>query len=170
MSNNGVILERLSGKKLSVLVSILLALQIVCFLIGAIKFPHATHTETVEGVMCRDKAPSKAKGKTVKTADETRTYYLRDYLGRVNSNCDRIEVDENRNTILNARQNEIVYAFQIPLPREDRVLRLNRLFQTMTSILQFQIVFPPNLNKKEAGLFNESVLNHEIPEIGKSVV
>lgn len=34
MSGNGVILERLSGKKLSVLVSILVIAQVVFFLIG----------------------------------------------------------------------------------------------------------------------------------------
>ena len=37
MSANGVILERLSGKKLSILVSTLLVLQLVFFLVGFIK-------------------------------------------------------------------------------------------------------------------------------------
>lgn len=37
MSGNGVILERLSGKKLTILVSILLVLQITFFLFGALK-------------------------------------------------------------------------------------------------------------------------------------
>jgi hypothetical protein len=64
---------------------------------------------------------------------------------------------------LNAKQDEIVYAFQIPLPRDEKVLRLHRFFQTMTSILQFQVVFPPKLNRKEAGLFNETTIAHEIP-------
>lgn len=48
LNNNGVILERLSGKKLSILVGILIAFQIAFFLIGALKFPQCTHTETVE--------------------------------------------------------------------------------------------------------------------------
>ncbi len=64
---------------------------------------------------------------------------------------------------MNAQQDEIVYAFQIPLPRDDKVLRLNRLFQTMTSIMQLQVVFPPTLNKKEAGMFSEEAIAHEIP-------
>jgi hypothetical protein len=55
MSNNGVILERLSSKKLSFFVIILISLQVVFFLLGILSFPSATHTETVEGIMCRDK-------------------------------------------------------------------------------------------------------------------
>lgn len=110
-------------------------------------------------------------------------YYLRDYMGRMNSNCERVDVDENvklvvyiatklllmtvwfskRNTVLDARQDEIVYAFQIPLPRDDRVLRMSRLFQTMTSILQLQVIFPPKLNNKDAGMFNEISMEHTIP-------
>ena len=37
MSGNGVILERLSGRKLSVLVTVLILAQILFFLIGALK-------------------------------------------------------------------------------------------------------------------------------------
>ncbi len=119
MANNGVVIERLSGRKLSFLVSILVALQVIFFLIGGLmcnifsfvnwlkyeklkycgvlyKVPHATHTETVEGIMCLDKkVENTIKAKTKKT--EETTYYLRDYLGRVNSNCERVEVDENVN-------------------------------------------------------------------------
>jgi len=91
MATNGVILERLSGKKLSVLVSFLLSLQVAFFLIGALKFPNASHTETVEGIMCRDKEayakwnqPTNSK-KTSKTnavnKENSNLYYLRDYLG-----------------------------------------------------------------------------------------
>lgn len=40
MSGNGVILERLSGKKLSILVSILIVLQVVFFFIGALFCMH----------------------------------------------------------------------------------------------------------------------------------
>lgn len=48
LENNGVILERLSGRKLSILVAIFVVFQIAFFLIGALVFPHSTHTETVE--------------------------------------------------------------------------------------------------------------------------
>ena len=47
-ANNGVILERLSGKKLLLLVSLIFLFQIGFFLFGALVFPHITHTETVE--------------------------------------------------------------------------------------------------------------------------
>lgn len=47
--------------------------------------------------------------------------------------------------MLDANANEIVYAFQVPLPRDDRVLRMHRFFQTMTAILQLQVLFPPSL-------------------------
>ena len=91
MSSNGVILERLSGKKLSILVSLLLTLQVGFFLIGALKFPNASHTETVEGIMCRDKevyakwqqpSNNKKSSKTKSVNKQTKNlYYLRDYLG-----------------------------------------------------------------------------------------
>ena len=64
---------------------------------------------------------------------------------------------------MKAKQDEIVYAFQIPLPRDEKVLKLHRFFQTMTSILQFQVIFPPKLNEKDAQMFNETILVHQIP-------
>ncbi len=94
MSNNGVILERLSSKKLFILLSILVILQIVFFAIGGLKFPNATHTETVEGIMCRDKEAysfwkensSKKPLKSSKShvTKNSNLYYLRDYLGKLN--------------------------------------------------------------------------------------
>ncbi|RNA23913.1 wntless, partial [Brachionus plicatilis] len=157
MSGNGVILERLSGRKLSVLVATLFLAQILFFLLGALKFPHATHTETVEGIMCKDSNVFKRK----KTEE---FFYLRDFLGRPLSNCDRIEVDHHNNIILNTKQKEIVYAFQIPLPRDNQVLKLHRWFQTMSSILQLQVLFPLKLTNKLKNLDpNETAIEHSIP-------
>ncbi|CAF0747056.1 unnamed protein product [Brachionus calyciflorus] len=160
MSGNGVILERLSGKKLSVLVTILFIAQILFFLIGALKFPNATHTETVEGIMCKDRNAYKRKGAKI----ENEFFYLRDYLGRPLANCERIEADQHNNIILNTKQKEIVYAFQIPLPRDNKVLKLYRWFQTMSSILQLQVVFPPKIQNKLKNLeLNETGVSHMIP-------
>ena len=53
------------------------------------KVPNSTHTETVEGIMCKDPA-SKNNFK-----DMEHMYYLRDYMGRINSNCERVVADEN---------------------------------------------------------------------------
>jgi hypothetical protein len=95
-------------------------------------------------------------------SNETNLYYLRDYLGRPLSNCDKIEVDENKNLILNANPEEIMHAFQMPLPRDDKVLKLNRLFQSMTCLLQLQILFPPSVKDKDS-TFSEITLKHTIP-------
>ncbi len=71
-------------------------------------------------------------------------------------------MDENQNLILNARPEEIIHSFQIPLPRDDQVMRLHRLFQTMTSLLQLQVLFPPAVKQKDA-IFEESTVQHDIP-------
>jgi hypothetical protein len=45
--------------------------------------------------MCQEwRSVEKAAKDKNKQFEET-TYYLRDYLGRVNSNCERVEIDEN---------------------------------------------------------------------------
>ena len=66
---------------------------------------------------------------------------------------------------MDATANEIVYTFQIPLPRDDRVLRMHRLFQTMTAIMQLQVLFPPRANphEEESMLeYNETSVTHSI--------
>ena len=69
-----------------------------------------------------------------------------------------------KNIVLNANENEILYAFQIPLPRDNKVLRLYRWFQTMTSIMQLQVLFPPKLQNKLKNLeLNDTVISHVIP-------
>jgi hypothetical protein len=67
--------------------------------------------------------------------------------------------------VLNARQEEITYAFQIPLPRDNKVLRLHRWFQTMTSILQLQVLIPESIRDKVNNLqeFNDTAIIHKIP-------
>lgn len=88
MMNNGVILERLSGKKLSLLVGILIFFQLGFFFLGIFCFPNATHTETVEGTMCRDKEVysewnlgfQDKNNETIKDSNSN-LYYLRNYEG-----------------------------------------------------------------------------------------
>lgn len=112
--------------------------------------------------MCRDKQAYRNWQQLKEATNDSNLYYLRDYLGRPFSNCDKIEVDENRNVVLDARAEEIVHAFQIPLPRDDQVLRLHRLFQSMTSLLQFQVLFPPAVKEKDT-ILNETRVEHTIP-------
>jgi len=68
-------------------------------------------------------------------------------------------VDDNLHQVIDANPEEIIYAFQIPLPRDDKVLRLHRLFQTMTSVLQLQVVLPPTDNV----VLEEAQVSHDIP-------
>ena len=120
--NNGVVLERLSGKKLAILVSILFIIQIAFFLVGGLLFPTSTHTETVEGMMCRDKRSL------------NQIYYTRNRFGASNDvNCDIIHELKT--------EDDVIYAFQIPLPRNGQVLQLHRSFQTMTAVLTLNINF-----------------------------
>jgi hypothetical protein len=88
---------------------------------------------------------------------------LRDYLGRSLGNCEHIQVDEQKNVGLNTNAEEIVFSFQVPLPRDNKVLRLHRLFQSMTAELHLQVRLPPPTEAKFMIAMPHSKLTHKIP-------
>ena len=61
--------------------------------------------------------------------------------------------------MLNTHPQEIVYAFQAPLPREDKVLKLHRWFQTMTAVMHLQVLMPDSIRGRDK---EESRMSHSM--------
>ncbi|XP_031626580.1 protein wntless [Contarinia nasturtii] len=127
----GTILENLSGKKLSILVGTLLVCQVICFLIGGLIAPVPASVQTILGTVCKDIPGS--------FNDTTKWVYSRG-LGQ----CETIQqTDLERHDVRLA--NQIVFVFQMPLPREGKVLDYSRWQQNLIGILQTDIAYHENV-------------------------
>lgn len=117
----GVILENLSGKKLFILVMCLLFCQVLCFLIGALIAPAPSSVETVLGTKCKNNGSNDmlyVRGKGY--CKSLGLYQTNDFR---NENFD------------------IVYAFQLPVPRDHMILDYSRWQQYLIGDLQFDIPY-----------------------------
>lgn len=152
---SGTILENLSGKKLTILVSFLMLCQLVCFLIGGfvgewkISFslfvfyvyktlssfpsvyshlaPVPSSHQTVLATICRDKVGSHN--------DTSMWIYSRGPKPCEVLDHTEILTDSYR------MANQLVFVFQMPLPRDGRNLDYSRWQQNLIGILQTDIAF-----------------------------
>ncbi|KFB39690.1 hypothetical protein ZHAS_00007161 [Anopheles sinensis] len=128
---SGTILENLSGKKLSILVACLLLLQFLCFLLGGLIAPVPASVQTILATICKD-VPGSHNDTTIwlysRGEDQCRSL---DHLD--------IENDDMK------MANQIVFVFQMPLPREGRQLDYSRWQQNLIGVLQTDIVFDANM-------------------------
>lgn len=96
---SGTVLENLSGKKISVLVAVLLILQVVCFLIGGIIAPKPDNHQMVLALACKDQ-PGKQ--------NDTSVWYYTRGKGK----CAGIpQQDIEKDAVKMA--NQLVYVFQV---------------------------------------------------------
>uniref|UniRef100_T1HAT7 Protein wntless n=1 Tax=Rhodnius prolixus TaxID=13249 RepID=T1HAT7_RHOPR len=93
---SGTVLENLSGKKLTILVSFLLISQTVCFLIGGLIAPKPAFTDSILATKCLDDKNS-----------TTAWYYVRGKNPCVRFNIDSYTTEEHLKY-----GNQIVFAFQ----------------------------------------------------------
>lgn len=117
----GVILENLSGRKLSVLVSALAILLFACFLIGGIVAPAPTNASNFLATKCVD--------------DDRRQWFYTRGAGH----CDSLhyaDIDQ-----LHPMAKKVVFAFQIPFPRDNEVLDYSRWQQNLIGVLMFDILY-----------------------------
>ncbi|XP_018322265.1 protein wntless [Agrilus planipennis] len=115
----GTILENLSGRKLSVLVSILLVFQITCFLIGGLVAPSPAGSQDVIARVCVDRNP---EDKDFKKWFIPKT-------------CTAVDLEQQQSTkVLNA--SNLVLAFQMPLFNYD----FSRWQQNLVGVLQIDMV------------------------------
>lgn len=122
----GTIVENLSGRKLSVLVALLLLAQVVCFLIGGLIAPTPSSAYNVLGTNCVD------------TGNNTQKWFYT----RGKGSCRNHDLSHNtdQDSMLEMA-NRIVFVFQIPVPRENVVLDYSRWQQNLIGVLQFDVAY-----------------------------
>ncbi|KMQ92478.1 protein wntless-like protein [Lasius niger] len=123
----GTIIENLSGKKLSVLVMLLIIAQIVCFLIGGLIAPTPASSQNILGTPCKDIS--------VNGSDQNKWFY-----SRGKGSC--TPVDMHHFSLDNYQQAyQVVYTFQMPVPRNSMQLDYSRWQQNLIGVLQVDISY-----------------------------
>ncbi|KAG1669603.1 Protein wntless [Nymphon striatum] len=145
----GTILENLSGKKLAIISVVLIICQIVCFLVGALIAPAPSNVQTVIGTKCiRSKKDAR---------ENTPKFYI-PRAKQAEKRCFSVNSFDdpyiNRNRIT---ANQIVFAYQIPIPKDGLELDFSRWQQNLISVLQFDI-----LHKKDNPMKKKSKITFEI--------
>ena len=129
----GAILENLSGRKLAVLISVLLICQVICFLIGGLVAPTPATAENSLATKCLDR--SNNSGKWLYPRGKGKCESIQDY------EMYRTYDVEDMNKKGSLKANELVFAFQIPLPRNNMTLDYSRWQQNLIGVLQLDIAY-----------------------------
>lgn len=122
----GAIVENLSGRKLSILMSILLICQVFCFLIGGLIAPSPASATMVLATNCLDTNKNSSKWFYSRGAGACQSIDLRET---------RIATDDKFSA------NEIVFVFQLPLPRDFTILDYSRWQQNLIGVLQAGVTY-----------------------------
>ncbi|KZC07547.1 Protein wntless [Dufourea novaeangliae] len=123
----GTIIENLSGRKLSVLVILLIVAQIVCFLIGGLIAPTPASSQNILGTPCKDIRVNGSEPGGGKW-----------FYSRGKGSC--TPVDMNHFTFDGHHQAyQVVYTFQMPVPRNSMQLDYSRWQQNLIGVLQVDI-------------------------------
>ncbi|XP_014602353.1 PREDICTED: protein wntless isoform X1 [Polistes canadensis] len=125
----GTIIENLSGKKLSVLVIMLIIAQIVCFLIGGFIAPTPATSQNILGTPCEDiriNGTEPGAGKW--------------FYSRGKGSCTYVDI--NHFSLDSHHQaHQVVYTFLMPGPRGNLQLDYSRWQQNLIGVLQVDIVY-----------------------------
>lgn len=128
---SGTILENLSSRKLVLLVICLLVCQIICFLVGGLIAPIPASHQNILGMICQDVPGSQ---------NDTGIWLYSRGKGKCNSIS---QEDIERHDVKMA--NQIVFIFQMPVPREGFVLDYSRWQQNLIGVLQVDIAYDSNI-------------------------
>ncbi|XP_011299907.1 protein wntless [Fopius arisanus] len=126
---SGTIIENLSGKKLSVLVVLLIIAQITCFLIGGLVAPKPATNQNILGTPCKD---SRVNGSS---PDTSKWYYSRGIGACKPEDMHQFDVDSQYKAF------QVVYTFQMPLPRNNMILDYSRWQQNLIGVLQVESIY-----------------------------
>ncbi|CAH1773193.1 unnamed protein product [Owenia fusiformis] len=133
----GVILENLSNRKLIGLGVLLGLLLLTFFLVGGLVAPTPSNVSNVLGTICKEKSRTKSAAWYKKTW----------YTPRGPGKC------ESANTLdelgPDVHNNQVVFAFMIPLPRDGHNLQMSSWFQHITSVLDINIEYQEGNEIKE---------------------
>lgn len=127
---SGTIIENLSGRKLAILMTFLLLCQVTCFLIGGLVAPMPANAHSILGTVCVDKSRP--------NNDTTKWFYNR---GAGACSAVRLDTQEDQDY----SENDLVFAFQMPVPRENMDLDFSRWQQNLIGVLQMDIKYLPQM-------------------------
>ncbi|OXU26764.1 hypothetical protein TSAR_000897 [Trichomalopsis sarcophagae] len=122
----GTIIENLSGKKLSVLVLLLVLGQIVSFLVGGLVAPPPSNSQNILGTACLDQ----------RSANGTAPGIDKWIYSRPAGKCNVIDPHEITKQVF-----PIVYTFQMPTPRNKQVLDYSRWQHSLIGVLQVDMMY-----------------------------
>ncbi|XP_011151645.1 protein wntless [Harpegnathos saltator] len=125
----GTIIENLSGKKLSVLVVLLIIAQVVCFLIGGLIAPTPASSQNILGTPCKD---IRINGSEL---GGNKWFYSRGKDACTSVDMNRYSLDSHHQAY------QVVYTFQMPVPRNSMQLDYSRWQQNLIGVLQVDIVY-----------------------------
>jgi len=128
----GTIIERLSNRKLGVVIATIALIQVVSFLIGAIIAPSPSNTEQLLAIKCIPDDP--------KQLAIPRYRFKPTILPK---NCRQIHDPSHVN-------GSVVFAFQLPLPREGIELDYSRWMSNLLTLIIPEMTYAPWMGK--AGL------------------
>lgn len=129
----GTIIENLSGKKLSVLVVLLIIAQIICILIGGLVAPKPATSQGILATACKDDRVNGSEPGSGKW-----------YYARGKGACEA--VDMTKHHIESQYQAyQVVYTFQMPLPRSGNELDYSRWQQNLIGVLHIENVYHSQL-------------------------
>lgn len=111
----GAIIENMSGRKLAMLGAVLVMCQILSFLVGAVFAPSPNNTDQLLATKCYD-----PDGSNYKTKNEN-WFYPRGKKG-----CKTIEDIAKTSESIELGADNVVFTFQMPLPRDGAQLDYSR--------------------------------------------
>ncbi|XP_023245761.1 protein wntless [Copidosoma floridanum] len=130
----GTIIENLSGKKLAVLVVLLLLGQAISFLVGGIVAPPPSNSQNILGTACLDKRNRNG------TAPGIDTWIY----SRPPGKCNILDTHAITDNI-----SPIVYSFQMPSPRNKQILDYSRWQHSLIGVLQIDIKYHRHIIVRE---------------------
>ncbi|XP_068624941.1 protein wntless [Battus philenor] len=128
----GTIIENLSGRKLTVLVTFLLLCQVTCFLIGGLVAPTPANVQNILGTVCKD---------TTTMKNDTTTWFY----NRGKGSCKVIDLGHMHQDL---SETDVVFAFQMPVPRDSRILDFSRWQQNLIGVLQVDLKYHSQMEVK----------------------
>ncbi|KAF2360316.1 hypothetical protein FHG87_008927 [Trinorchestia longiramus] len=123
----GAIIENLSGRKLSVLIALLMLCQFLCFLMGGLVAPAPTSADDILGTKCYDKSYNSSKW-----------YQQRP----VRLACNRIDdLDDSVGLERHITAENIIFVFQVPPMKGNVKLDYSRWQQNLIGTLYPSIIY-----------------------------
>ncbi|XP_066997496.1 protein wntless [Anabrus simplex] len=130
---SGAILENLSGRKLTILIGVLLVCQVICFLIGGLVAPTPSNAERILATKCLDSGNNTQKW----------------FYSRGKGSCEHIRLEIDGSPEQHLQANNIVFVFQIPLPRDSFPHDYSRWQQNLIGVIEPEIKYQPEMEMEE---------------------